>query len=686
MVSAALMAVAVAVPAARQQANQAARGVDAARVAVDADDIGGVVTGPNGPEAGVWVIAETSDLPTKYRKIVVTDDAGRYLIPDLPKANFEVWVRGYGLVDSLHLPATPGRTLALTPVQAPNARAAAQYYPSDYWLSLIQIPPKDAFPMTFAPPGGGGFGQFGPEGGAPARGGPAGGRGTQGPRVIQNQEQFINSVKGCLACHQVGNKWTRELSPALGMFPSSIAAWERRLRSGQTGAGMLNSVVGMGGHDKGLGMYADWSDRIAAGEVPPSPPRPQGIERNVVITLWDVSTPTAFVHDVSATDKRNPTMNGYGPIYGVEFHHDSLMMLDPVKNTTELIKIPTRTEKASLRPFTAQTNDLPSPVWGDEIIFTDYVNPNNLTMDDRGRVWMSAQIRQTDNPAYCSDGSTYYSQLYPVKQGRRQLSMYDPESKTFEAVDTCTHAHHVKMGEGANRNIVYFNGLPTGSIGWVNMDVLEKTKDEKAAQGWCRGFFDVDGDGKIDPKIDKAVQMAGTYSVIPDPTDSTVVWGAVPGAPGRIVRLKTATCIAEAYEPPFQNAFTSQGRVQSTGHRHRSQRPRVDGARRQRSSGQLRPEEVQGADRPARNHWAALPRGLDAVPDAWPAHEGRDRRNQLRLSLLQLRRSVRHARPWSQRAHRERQRFRRAHCGRAANRQDGDPARALSSRLLHAWP
>ena len=72
----------------------------AAPVAIDNDDLGGVVTGASGPEAGVWVIAETSDLPTKYVKIVVTDDRGRYVMPDLPKASYSVWVRGYGLVDS----------------------------------------------------------------------------------------------------------------------------------------------------------------------------------------------------------------------------------------------------------------------------------------------------------------------------------------------------------------------------------------------------------------------------------------------------------------------------------------------------------------------------------------------------------------------------------------------------------
>src|SRR5262245_27909466 len=103
-------------------------------IKIDPDDIGGVVTSSKGPEAGVWVIAETTDLPTRLIKIVVTDDRGRYLLPDLPKANYNVWVRGYGLVDSPKVKATPGQQLSLTAVPAPDARAAAQYYPALYWL------------------------------------------------------------------------------------------------------------------------------------------------------------------------------------------------------------------------------------------------------------------------------------------------------------------------------------------------------------------------------------------------------------------------------------------------------------------------------------------------------------------------------------------------------------------------
>src|SRR6266850_2635314 len=119
-----------------------------AAVPIDADDIGGVVTGSRGPEAGVWVIAESKDLATTLRKIVATDDQGRYLVPDLPKGNYDVWVRGYGLVDSPKVSAAPGKALNLKALPAPNTKAAAEYYPALYWFALMHLPPKSDFPGT----------------------------------------------------------------------------------------------------------------------------------------------------------------------------------------------------------------------------------------------------------------------------------------------------------------------------------------------------------------------------------------------------------------------------------------------------------------------------------------------------------------------------------------------------------
>src|SRR5947208_11230026 len=111
----------------------AAKASDA--VKISDHDIAGVVTSSKGPEAGVWVIAETTDLGTRYSKTVVTDDRGRYMIPELPKANYTVWARGYGLVDSAKANTAPGKNLNITAATAPTPRAAAEFYPSNYWYA-----------------------------------------------------------------------------------------------------------------------------------------------------------------------------------------------------------------------------------------------------------------------------------------------------------------------------------------------------------------------------------------------------------------------------------------------------------------------------------------------------------------------------------------------------------------------
>src|SRR6187551_3768725 len=137
--------IAIAAPAGAQQAGAPA-------VAIDNDDIGGVVRSSKGPEAGVWVIAETRDLPVRFIRSVVTDDQGRYVIPDLPKANYDIWVRGYGLVDSPKVKSEPGKQLNLTAVVAPNDAEAAKYYPAIYWFSMMKIPNGEFFGSKDAPP------------------------------------------------------------------------------------------------------------------------------------------------------------------------------------------------------------------------------------------------------------------------------------------------------------------------------------------------------------------------------------------------------------------------------------------------------------------------------------------------------------------------------------------------------
>ena len=292
-----------------------------ATVRVDADDIGGVVMGARAPEAGVWVIAETTELPTPLRKIVVTDDQGRYLVPDLPKATYDVWVRGYGLVDSSKIKSAPGKQVNLTAVSAPNAKAAAEYYPAQYWLSMLRVPPKSDFPGT------------GPNGNGIAT-------------TVRSQGEWIRNIvntDGCTGCHQMGNKATREIPKALGTFDNSAAAWERRVQSGQAGAGMLARFNQIG-KARALAMWGEWSDRIAGGALPASaPPRPQGRERNVVVTMWDWADPKAYLHDEIASDKRNPTVNANGPVYGaMEEAADYMPVVEPKTNAAAQVPLQVR--------------------------------------------------------------------------------------------------------------------------------------------------------------------------------------------------------------------------------------------------------------------------------------------------------------------------------------------------------
>src|SRR5712672_4460842 len=184
-------------------------------VTVGATDIGGTVASAAGPEAGVWVIAETTDLPTKFARIVVTDDSGRYLVPDLPTANYSVWVRGYGLVDSAKLSAKPGQVLNHTAVPAPSEAAAAHYYPAIYWYAMMKIPPTSEF----------------------------GGKSDIPEKLTQTDWLKLMKNISCIGCHQLGQQATRTIPEAFGKFDSGAAAWMRRVQSGQSGEHMTNYLA-----------------------------------------------------------------------------------------------------------------------------------------------------------------------------------------------------------------------------------------------------------------------------------------------------------------------------------------------------------------------------------------------------------------------------------------------------------
>ena len=481
-------------------------------VEIDADDIGGVVTSAQGPEAGVWVVAETTDLPTRFIRIVVTDEQGRYVLPDLPEATYEVFVRGYGLVDSSRVSASPGQMLDLEGVVAPDARAAAEVYPAAWWLSMLELPEGDL-----------------------------------------SHQQLGSAVTGCLNCHQIGNKATREIPGGiLRDSDSHLEAWDRRVAMGPMGAAMSGSFRRLGDQ---RGMFADWTDHIAAGEVPTqTPPRPTGIERNVVVTLWDWGTDHDGRTDSVASDVRDATVNANGLIYGVVQPSDILAVLDPVEHRASTITIPSNGPEI-------QTDTPVSPYWGDDPVWARRSDPRSVAMDGQGRVWLTGHVRATqDQPAFCTDASNRFADHYPLQRGARQVFMYDPGTEVFSEIDTCFSADHNQISYD---DIIYYGF--NGGLGWIDIDVWDETQDAEAAQGWCPGVVDTNGDGvitpgwteptdTIDPTRDHRIRVS-CYSPAVNPADGTVWCSGNGPTDNRLVRIDLGdnppeSCMAEVFEPP----------------------------------------------------------------------------------------------------------------------------------------
>ncbi len=525
-------------------------------VTISDQDIGGEVKSPNGPEAGVWVIAETRDLPTRYAKIVVTDDQGRFVIPELPKAHYQVWVRGYGLVDSLKVSALPGQILELRALLAPNKKAAAAYYPGVYWYSMLEIPKSNEFPGT-------------------------GAQGNGIPSTMKSQYYWVDTLKnGCQSCHALGSRGVREI-PGFFMdmaHGNSMTAWTYRTQAGQA-MGYMAAVLARLGPEKGLELFSHWTDRIAQGAVPSEePPRPRGLERNAVYTLWDWSSSKHYLHDAISTDKRQPTVNANGLIWGApEESTDLVPTLDPIHHVASNIRMPFRDPAT---PSQLDVGKGPSAYWGDELIWDGHTSIHNLIMDEWGRVWFSARIRPASNPSFCRRGSQHPSaQVLPLDESLRQISLYDPEKKSWQLIDTCFSTHHLYFGHDHDETLWTSAGSPTsGVVGWLNTRLYLESGDEQKAQGWTPLIIDTNGNGRrddyveagqaLDPKKDKRV-MAAFYGVQPSPVDDAI-WGQSMDVgfsrldqPGYLIRLNPGsdpaqTALAEIFQPP-EGTFGPRG-------------------------------------------------------------------------------------------------------------------------------
>jgi hypothetical protein len=474
------------------------------------------------------------------------------VLPELPKAKYKIWSRGYGLVDSDPVEATPGNRLDLKAIPAPDARAAAEYYPANYWLALLRPPAASEFPGT-------------------------GRQGNGISTMFPTQQHWLAHLKeNCTPCHQFGDKATREL-PAGGDL---VEGWAERIkmarakgditvgdRGEEFSANMQNDMARFG-RDRALRMFADWTDRIAKREVPPEPPpRPMGVERNLVISEWDWAGGN-FVHDVIASDKRDPSVNAGGIVFGADNINHNLIFLDP------------RTAKVTEMHVPDDPNGVPYAV-------------HTPTVDRKGRVWLSiTEFGEGEDPAYCTDGKlSKYATYFP--NGRklgRHIVLFEPDTKKLTMIPVCWGNLHLKFTTDRD-DTLYFSG--DGNVmGWINTRVWDETHDPAKAVGWCPMVLDTNADGKItpdrsqwnepadwmkavageqggvksddkgggsgpafDPKKDTRVS-GFLYGMSVDPR-TNISWYAkfTPYVPSGLIRLDPGanppeTCRTEYYEPP----------------------------------------------------------------------------------------------------------------------------------------
>ncbi len=368
-----------------------------------------------------------------------------------------------------------------------------------------------------------------------------------------------------MSCHALGSPGTRTMPKMFTeVSKDSAEAWARRLMAGQAQT-QMTSDIGRLDTQRALKLYGDWTDRIAAGELPfDKPARPQGIERNVVITTWDWSTPTGYMHDLISTDRRKPTVNANGKLYGApENSTDLFPVLDPKTHTASQIRHPVRDPKT---PNHKDDPMAPSPHWGAEPIWDSQASIHNQMMDEKGRVWAAARIRHPANPDYCKkDGDHPSAKVFRLDNASRHLSDVRPGEGEVHADLDLLPDPPCDLRRGCQQHPV---GLErryrAGGVGWLNRKMFEETGDEVKSQGWSPYVLDTNGNGKRDEYVEpdqpadpsKDTRMAANfYAVGINPKDGSI-WGTQIGYPGRIVRVAprpdpTHTALTEVYEPPF---------------------------------------------------------------------------------------------------------------------------------------
>ncbi len=375
-------------------------------------------------------------------------------------------MRGYGLVDSPKVDGEPGKQLNLTAVPAPNDAAAAALLSGD----LLVLDAED--------PGGG-----------PVR--------RQERRIPENVKQidWINLMKnnGCVGCHQLGTLATRTIPAFFGN--RSKDAWMQRIAAGQAGELMVNIIAEPARRRAArLSHRLDRPHRQGRAAVRPSRSGRQGSSATSWSRPGTGRTRSTTCTTSISTDRRNPTVNADGPVYGQpEYSMGYMPILDPKTNTATMFKAPIRDPNMheNLGPgHAAMEQPLgPSAYWGEEKIWEAYFNNHNSMLDEKGRVWMTASFRDEKNAAGLLQASSDHpsAKLVPARPaaGASSRSMI-PKTQKYDFVDTCFTTHHLNFAYDANNTLWTSSGGGGGVVGWVNIKKWDETHDAGEVAGLDR--------------------------------------------------------------------------------------------------------------------------------------------------------------------------------------------------------
>ena len=547
---------------------------------------------------------------------------------------------------------------------APDDAAAAQYYPAIYWYAMMKIPAAD---------------QFGGKSDIPAQ---------------VKLSDWLNAMKnnGCIGCHQLGDIATRT---------HSGDARQVRVLGRRMGAPRAVRPVGPddGQHHRRTVRFGARSNISPSGPTasPPArcrrkPQRPSGVERDIVVTTWDYADPKHYTHDEVSTDKRHPTVNANGLIFGSpEYSTDNVPYLDPVHNKAFIFHAPVRDKDMpySLGPgYAADVRALaPSPYWGTEQIWDTHINNHNSMFDDQGRLWLAAAVRGRKDPDFCGKNSDLPSaKLFPLTQSERQLAMLDPKTMKYTFVDTCFTTHHLQFAFDKDNTLWTSSGGGGGVVGWLDTKKFLETGDAAHSQGWTALIVDTAGTGKregvaytepgkpLEPGKDMRIGQV-FYAVMPSPVDGTV-WGTIRNSPGAIVRINPgsnppATALSEIYNVPPPGFGPRGGDIDSHGVVWVSLASGHLGSfDRRKCKGPLNGPKATGNQCPEGWSFYKYPGpGFAGIGD-----------NSAEFELLHLGRPAQHARARQRRAGLHRQSQRRA--DRLCGRQDGHHEGAVPDRLL----